>query len=80
MDQSEAPILEALAEHHRLVRYGFTPPGHRSGRGADQRALEVLGKDTFRSDMPATAGLDDRSSWHGYLQRAQDLTGADHAS
>jgi arginine/lysine/ornithine decarboxylase len=83
MDQSEAPILEALAEHHLLDRYGFTPPGHRSGRGADQRAVEVLGKDTFRSDVLATAGLDDRSSSHSYLQRAQELmaeaVGADHA-
>ena len=35
MDQNEAPILDALAEYHRLDRYGYTPPGHRQGRGAD---------------------------------------------
>jgi hypothetical protein len=46
MDQHQAPILDALAEHHRLDRYGFTPPGHRQGRGADKRTMEVLGADT----------------------------------
>jgi arginine decarboxylase len=34
MDQSEALLLEALAAHHRLDRYGFTPPGHSSGRAS----------------------------------------------
>ena len=62
MDQNEAPILEAPAEHHRLNRYGYTPPRHRQGRGADARTLEVLGRDTFRSDILSTAGLDDRKS------------------
>jgi arginine decarboxylase len=83
MDQHQAPILDALAEHHRLDRYGFTPPGHRQGRGADKRTMEVLGADTFRSDLLATAGLDDRSSSGGYLKQAQELmaeaVGADHA-
>jgi arginine decarboxylase len=27
MDQTRAPLLEALAEYHELDRYGFTPPG-----------------------------------------------------
>jgi arginine/lysine/ornithine decarboxylase len=82
MDQSEAPILDALREHRRLERYGFTPPGHRQGRGADPRVLEVLG-DALRNDVLATAGLDDRKSSNGYLENAQALmaeaVGADHA-
>jgi arginine decarboxylase len=82
MDQNEAPILDALIEHRRLDRYGFTPPGHRQGRGADSRVVEVLG-DAFRNDVLATAGLDDRTSSNGYLERAQQLmaeaVGADHA-
>jgi arginine decarboxylase len=72
MDQSAAPILDALAEYHRLDRYGFTPPGHRQGKGADPRVLAVLG-DALANDVLATAGLDDRSSSNGYLQQAQDL-------
>jgi arginine decarboxylase len=73
MDHSEAPLLEALRDYHGKDRYGFTPPGHRQGRGADPRALDILGADTYRADVLSTAGLDDRSSSHGYLKRAQEL-------
>lgn len=73
MDQNEAPLIDALAEYHRLDRYGFTPPGHRQGRGADPRVREVLGAQTFRSDVLASAGLDDRSSSGGYLKKAEQL-------
>jgi arginine decarboxylase len=82
-DQRRAPLLDALADHHRAQRYGFTPPGHRQGRGVDPRALAVLGHDPFRSDLLATAGLDDRSSSNGYLTEAEqlmaDAVGAEHA-
>jgi arginine/lysine/ornithine decarboxylase len=73
MDQSHAPILEAIQQHHTLNRYGFTPPGHRQGRGADERVVDVLGLDPFRSDLLATSGLDDRASSGGVIKRAQDL-------
>jgi arginine/lysine/ornithine decarboxylase len=83
MDQTEAPLLEALTEYHELDRYGFTPPGHRQGRGTDRRVLEVLGAEPFRDDVLATAGLDDRSSSRGLLKRAEELmadaVGAEHA-
>jgi arginine decarboxylase len=83
MDQSEAPILDGLSEHHRHGRYGFTPPGHRQGRGIDPRVADVMGLDAFRSDLVANAGLDDRKSSNGYLERAQQLmaeaVGADQA-
>ena len=35
MDHSAAPLLDALVDYHARDRYGFTPPGHRQGRGAD---------------------------------------------
>jgi arginine decarboxylase len=73
MDHSAAPFLDALVDYHVRDRYGFTPPGHRRGRGADPRARAALGEDTFRSDVLATAGLDDRTSSHGYLSRAEEL-------
>ncbi|MFF7942394.1 aminotransferase class I/II-fold pyridoxal phosphate-dependent enzyme [Nocardia gamkensis] len=73
MDHTRAPLLEALADYHRLGRYGFTPPGHRQGRGTDERVLEVIGRDAFGSDVLATAGLDDRLSRGGYLARAEAL-------
>ncbi|GAA3285571.1 ornithine decarboxylase [Dactylosporangium vinaceum] len=73
MNQSQAPLLDALEEYHRLGRYGYTPPGHRLGRGADPRARAVLGADTYRADVLASAGLDDRSSSNGYLSTAEKL-------
>jgi arginine decarboxylase len=83
MDQHRAPLLEALAAYHEVGRYGFTPPGHRQGRGIDPRVREVMGADPFRDDLLASAGLDDRSSSGGYLEQAEELmadaVGAEHA-
>jgi arginine decarboxylase len=83
MDQHRAPLLEALADYHAVGRYGFTPPGHRQGRGIDPRVMEVMGAAAFRDDVLATAGLDDRSSSGGYLKDAEqlmaDAVGAEHA-
>lgn len=73
MDQSTAPLLDALADYRNQNRYGFTPPGHRLGRGADDRVLAVLGREPFLDDVLASGGLDDRRSSNGYLKRAEDL-------
>ncbi|GAB2655056.1 aminotransferase class I/II-fold pyridoxal phosphate-dependent enzyme [Nocardia goodfellowii] len=83
MDHSRAPLVDALADYHRVGRYGFTPPGHRQGRGADKRVLDVMGPDAFRSDVLAGPGLDNRLSRNGYLKDAEslmaDAVGAEHA-
>jgi arginine/lysine/ornithine decarboxylase len=83
MNHSRAPMLEALAAYHERGRYGFTPPGHRQGRGVDARVLEVMGKEPFRDDVLASAGLDDRSSSGEFLGQAEglmaDAVDADHA-
>lgn len=73
MDHTRAPLIDALAEYHRLGRYGFTPPGHRQGRGVDERVLEVLGRDPFRDDVLASGGLDDRLSRGKFLADAEEL-------
>jgi arginine decarboxylase len=83
MDQSEAPILDALTSYRKANRYGFTPPGHRQGRGTDDRVLSVLGHEPFHDDLLAINGLDDRRSRGRFLQTAEDLmaeaVGADAA-
>ncbi|WP_433332256.1 aminotransferase class I/II-fold pyridoxal phosphate-dependent enzyme [Spirillospora sp. CA-294931] len=73
MDHSEAPVLDALADYHRRADTPFTPPGHKQGRGADERTRAVLGDAVFDSDVLAIAGLDDRMSSNGVLKRAQEL-------
>jgi hypothetical protein len=47
MDHSKAPVLEALADYREVGRYGFSPPGHRQGRGTDPRVLNTLGDQPF---------------------------------
>ncbi|MCQ4042674.1 aminotransferase class I/II-fold pyridoxal phosphate-dependent enzyme [Streptantibioticus rubrisoli] len=82
MDHSQAPVLQALAAFHEAGMVQFTPPGHKQGRGADPRAVAVLGADVFRADLLATSGLDDRRSSNEVLERAQalmaDAVGAEH--
>lgn len=72
MDQSRAPILDALDDYRTRGRYGFTPPGHRQGRGVDERVARVLG-DAFRGDVLASGGLDDRRARGAYLADAEAL-------
>lgn len=73
LDQTDAPFLDALRDYHARDRYGFSPPGHRQGRGLDADTLAVLGKDPFRADVLASGGLDDRTSSNGYLATAEAL-------
>lgn len=73
MDQREAPLLSALDEDKAGPRYGFAPPGHRSGRGVDAETLRIIGAEAFRSDVLVTGGLDDRKSSRGLLARAEAL-------
>ncbi|WP_103381380.1 aminotransferase class I/II-fold pyridoxal phosphate-dependent enzyme [Pseudonocardia dioxanivorans] len=73
LDQTRAPVLEALEAYHRERHTAFTPPGHKQGRGADPRVREVLGDDVFRADVLAASGLDDRASSAKVVARAQEL-------
>lgn len=66
-------MLEALADYRREDRYGFSPPGHRRGRGADESVLEVLGADLFGADVLARGGLDDWVARGGFLTDAEQL-------
>ncbi|HEX2286773.1 MAG TPA: ornithine decarboxylase [Mycobacterium sp.] len=73
MNQSEAPFLDAIVEHRKSNRYGYTPPGHRQGRGTDDRVLAVLGHEPFADDILVSGGLDDRKTRNNYLKNAEDL-------
>ncbi|TQJ20077.1 arginine/lysine/ornithine decarboxylase [Micromonospora sp. A202] len=83
MDQSSAPILEALVAYRERGDINYTPPGHKQGRGVDERVLAVLGRDLFAADVMTNNGLDDRLQTHEVLATAQrlmaDAVGAEHA-
>ncbi|MEU8984417.1 ornithine decarboxylase [Streptomyces sp. NPDC048309] len=73
VDHTRAPVLEALAEHRKLGRLSFTPPGHKQARGADPEVREVLGDAVFHGDLLASGGLDDRRMKGQVLERAEEL-------
>lgn len=78
----EVPVLDAVVEHDRRPHLSFAPPGHRQGRGADPRVVEVLGSSVFGHDYLANGELDDRAARGQILSRAQELmadaVGAEH--
>jgi len=82
MDQSVAPILDAVAAYQRRGELSFTPPGHKQGRGVDRRVLDLLGGSLFAADVLATE-LDGRHEVGASLEHAEKLmaeaVGADHA-
>jgi arginine decarboxylase len=82
MDHSKAPVLEALRDYHNAGYVPFNAPGHKQGRGIDQRVIDVVGADVFKSDVIALNGLDDRLMRRGVLSEAQELmadaVGAEH--
>lgn len=73
MDQSRAPVLEAIDDYRRGGHLSFLPPGHKQGRGADPRTLSTLGRDAFESDIILMNGLDDRAMRDQVLAEAEKL-------
>jgi arginine decarboxylase len=73
MDHSRAPVLEALQAFRRRGDVVYGPPGHKQGRGADPRVLEIVGRDVFASDVLTLNGLDDRRESQGVVGQAEDL-------
>src|SRR3954469_4178397 len=51
MDQDATPVLDAIEEFRREGLYSFSLPGHRLGRGIDDRTAAVLSRDTFAADV-----------------------------
>src|SRR4051812_9528031 len=82
MDHGRVPVLEALQAFRERGDARFGPPGHRQGKGADPRVLDVLGAGVFASDVLVLNGLDDRRQSQGVVQQAQELmadaVGAEH--
>jgi arginine/lysine/ornithine decarboxylase len=83
VDHSRVPVLEALQEFRQRGDTVFGPPGHKQGRGADPRVIDIVGAGVFASDVLSLNGLDDRRQSQGVLEQAQELmadaVGADHA-
>src|SRR5437868_12254046 len=83
IDQSRAPILEAIKQYHARHTLPFTTPGHKMGQSIDEETRLALGADTFFNDIPEIEGMDDRHMSKGVLTQAEQLAakayGADQA-
>ncbi|MGY1704330.1 hypothetical protein ACI79C_07135 [Geodermatophilus sp. SYSU D00697] len=73
LDHSRVPVLEALQEFRRRGDVVHGPPGHKQGRGADPRVVEVVGEGVFASDVLSLNGLDDRRESQAITTEAEDL-------
>src|SRR3954465_2878383 len=73
MDHSRVPVIEALQAFRERGDVVYGPPGHKQGRGADPRVVEIVGEGVFASDVLSLNGLDDRRQSQGVLQQAQEL-------
>ena len=51
MDQEATPVLDAIEQIPQLGTYTFSLPGHRYGRGVDDRTAEVLSHGAFAADV-----------------------------
>ncbi|MBO3737774.1 aminotransferase class I/II-fold pyridoxal phosphate-dependent enzyme [Actinoplanes flavus] len=51
MNHDSAPVLEAIEEFRRTDSYTFALPGHRLGRGVDDRTAAVLSRGAFEADV-----------------------------
>ncbi|HEY0698783.1 MAG TPA: aminotransferase class I/II-fold pyridoxal phosphate-dependent enzyme, partial [Micromonospora sp.] len=51
MDHDRAPVLDAIERFRRQDAYTFALPGHRLGRGVDDRTAAVLSRGAFEADV-----------------------------
>src|SRR3954454_24372174 len=74
MNQDSTPVLDEIARIRQEGTYSFSLPGHRFGRGIDDRTAQVLSRDTFAADVPlAKSAVPDAEELYA------DAVGAKHA-
>jgi arginine decarboxylase len=82
MDQSEAPLVDAMRKYLEDDVAPFVIPAHKQGWALDSEMLDAIGRDTFRHDIGLLNGLDDIHESLELQVRAQNLAaellGADH--
>lgn len=81
LDQTQLPLVSALTAAANRSDAAFHTPGHKRGQGAPLPLLELLGKSTFRADLPELPDLDNLFAPEGAIAQAQilaaDAFGAD---
>ncbi|MCC0176238.1 aminotransferase class I/II-fold pyridoxal phosphate-dependent enzyme [Waterburya agarophytonicola K14] len=70
---SDTPLLDALIKSAQKPHAAFYAPGHKQGKGSNQRILEFLGKSVFAADLPELPELDNLFAPEGVIKQAQEL-------
>ena len=73
MDQSKAPLYEAVKEYIEKNMVPFHMPGHSQGRGVPQSLRKVFGKNLFDFDLTEVSGLDYLHYARGVIKEAEEL-------
>ena len=73
MDQTKAPIVDALQAYKTQGTTSFGVPGHKSGVGATEDVKRLLGPDIFAADSTTEKGIDDRRETKRVVQQAEEL-------
>ncbi|GIF16001.1 aminotransferase class I/II-fold pyridoxal phosphate-dependent enzyme [Actinoplanes teichomyceticus] len=73
MNQDRTPVLTAI-ERYRSEDYSFALPGHRLGKGIDDRTAEVLSRDAFAADaIFAKEAVDEAEKLYADAVGARDV-------
>ncbi|MER3437055.1 MAG: arginine decarboxylase [Chloroflexota bacterium] len=76
LDQTRAPLVEALAAYRAANITPFSTPGHKLGAGIAPELRELYGIDALRSDIPVSGGVDDIHFRRQTLRQAEELGAA----
>jgi len=81
--QRETPYLDALAAYRDVGYTSFATPGHKRGKGAPAKLVDVLGPAVLSVDAARAGGVDDTRESSGFMAAAECLAaeayGADRA-
>ena len=73
LDQSRAPLYEAVKEYIGKNMVPFHMPGHSQGRGIPKSLRKVFGKNLFDFDLTEVSGLDYLHYARGVIREAEEL-------
>jgi arginine decarboxylase len=73
LDQSSAPLADALSQFVEMQYTLFAIPAHKQGRALPHDVVDALGLDVFRHDVPMLNGLDDIHESKQLQEGAQEL-------
>ncbi|HZJ57162.1 MAG TPA: aminotransferase class I/II-fold pyridoxal phosphate-dependent enzyme [Clostridia bacterium] len=73
LDQTSAPLFEAIRRHIESGVVPFHVPGHKGGRGIIEEFKEYVGEQVFRMDLNGMDDLDNICNPLGAIKESEDL-------